>query len=255
MRARTAESCRPPAAPARPGPAAGEGEGRADERGWAAERHDPEPGRARDALALSPYRAYLFTFRSDSSIVGDGAYVDDFNLLCRGSSYPTRSRTTPRRRRRLHGDRRHLDGGAARGRRGGARARGRPGRTAVAGRRGADGTARSPSPAWPVRPSRAGSPTPWARWMPRSRLPNTAPPPPPPPPGPTPPNRPRFGKVSVNQQGRRDRCRARRRRDHRRPDAHGEHHAVAGPTAARVRQVGRKRFRIGAPQGDRQGRS
>ena len=29
-----------------------------------------------------------FTFRSDSSVVGDGAYVDDYNLLCRGSSYP-----------------------------------------------------------------------------------------------------------------------------------------------------------------------
>ncbi len=29
-----------------------------------------------------------FTFRSDSSVVGDGAYIDDFNLLCRGNSYP-----------------------------------------------------------------------------------------------------------------------------------------------------------------------
>jgi subtilisin family serine protease len=29
-----------------------------------------------------------FTFRSDPSVVGDGAYVDDYNLLCRGSSYP-----------------------------------------------------------------------------------------------------------------------------------------------------------------------
>jgi thermitase len=29
-----------------------------------------------------------FTFRSDGSVVGDGAYVDDYNLLCRGSSYP-----------------------------------------------------------------------------------------------------------------------------------------------------------------------
>ena len=29
-----------------------------------------------------------FTFRSDSSITGDGAYVDNYNLLCRGSSYP-----------------------------------------------------------------------------------------------------------------------------------------------------------------------
>jgi thermitase len=30
----------------------------------------------------------IFTFRSDSSVNGDGAYVDDYNLLCRGSSYP-----------------------------------------------------------------------------------------------------------------------------------------------------------------------
>ena len=30
----------------------------------------------------------IFTFRSDTSVVGDGAYVDDYNLLCRGSSYP-----------------------------------------------------------------------------------------------------------------------------------------------------------------------
>ena len=29
-----------------------------------------------------------FTFDSDGSIQGDGAYVDDFNLLCRGNAYP-----------------------------------------------------------------------------------------------------------------------------------------------------------------------
>ncbi len=29
-----------------------------------------------------------FTFRSDDTVVGDGAYIDNFNLLCRGSSYP-----------------------------------------------------------------------------------------------------------------------------------------------------------------------
>ena len=30
----------------------------------------------------------IFTFRSDFSVNGDGAYVDDYNLMCRGSSYP-----------------------------------------------------------------------------------------------------------------------------------------------------------------------
>lgn len=29
-----------------------------------------------------------FTFRSDDAVVGDGAYIDNFNLVCRGSSYP-----------------------------------------------------------------------------------------------------------------------------------------------------------------------
>ena len=29
-----------------------------------------------------------FKFRSDSSVIGDGAYVDNYNLICRGSAYP-----------------------------------------------------------------------------------------------------------------------------------------------------------------------
>jgi subtilisin family serine protease len=71
--------------------------------------------------------------------------------------------------------------------------------------------------------------------------PNTPPPPPPPPtPTPTPPNRPGFGKVSINRRGvvsvvvRGDSGNT------------GVLTLTANITAARVRNVGRKAFRIGS---------
>ena len=66
------------------------------------------------------------------------------------------------------------------------------------------------------------------------------PPPPPPPPAATPPNRPRFGKARVNRRGvvsvvvRSD------------PATTGVLTLFANIKAARVRNVGRKRFRVGA---------
>ena len=72
-------------------------------------------------------------------------------------------------------------------------------------------------------------------------IPNTQPPPPPPPPpAATPPSRPRFGKARVNRRGvvsvvvRSD------------PATTGVLTLSANITAARVRRVGRKAFRVGA---------
>ena len=70
-------------------------------------------------------------------------------------------------------------------------------------------------------------------------IPNGPPPPPPPPPAATPPNRPRFGKARVNRRGvlsvllRSD------------PATTGVLTLSANITAARVRRVGRKAFRVG----------
>ena len=70
-------------------------------------------------------------------------------------------------------------------------------------------------------------------------IPNTPPPPPPPPPAATPPNQPRFGRATVNRRGvvsivvRSD------------PATTGVLTLSANITAARVRRVGRRAFRLG----------
>jgi len=182
-----------------------------------------------------------FLFDSDGDLnVGDGAYIDDFNLLCRGSgpydnqigadnalaghSY-TPIAGTSMASPHVAGVAalvRAVDPGAS------------PAQVADALRAGAKpvsslaGITVTGGVADAVRSMDAAL-----------AIPN-APPPPPPPPTATPPNRPRFGKARVNRRGvlsvvvRGD------------PATTGVLTVAANITAARVRNVGRKRFRIGA---------
>ena len=183
-----------------------------------------------------------FLFRSNGSVQGDGAYVDNFSLLCRGDG--------------PYGDDIQADDAASRG-----------ADTAIAGTSmaaphaaGAAALVRAVDPGAPatqvVEALRQGARPDFgmagvtvtggvvdasgamdaALAMPN----DVPPPPPPPPPAATPPNRPRFGKARVSRRGvvsivvRSDAATT------------GVLTLFANITAARVRRVGRKAFRVGA---------
>jgi thermitase len=183
-----------------------------------------------------------FLFDSDADLnVGDGAYVDNFNLLCRGSgpyddmigsdtalaghSYTAIAGTSMAAP--------HVAGAAALVRAVDPGAP--PSQVVEALRRGA-------RPAFGMAGvTVTGGVVDAVGAMDAAlAIPNEPPPPPPPPGGSAPPNRPRFGKARVNRRGvvsivvRGD------------PANTGTLTLAANITAARVRTVGRKRFRIGA---------
>jgi subtilisin family serine protease len=182
-----------------------------------------------------------FRFGSDASGTGDGGYVENFNVLCRGHSYTNLIRGEGA-----------ADGGSY---------------TAIAGTSmaaphaaGAAALVRAVDPGAPpeqvVEALRQGARPDFGMqgvtvtggvvdasgaMDAALAIPNTQPPPPPPPPpAATPPSRPRFGKARVNRRGvvsvvvRSD------------PATTGVLTLSANITAARVRRVGRKAFRVGA---------
>ena len=181
-----------------------------------------------------------FTFRSDEFVVGDGAYIDNYNLICRGSNYPNT----------IGGDA-AADGGDY---------------TAIAGTSMAAphaagvaalvrATDPGATPAQIVQALKNGA-RPVAGMAGVTvtggvvdvvgaidaslAIPNPGPTTPPPTPTPTRPGRPSFGKLSVSNRGvvtmvvRGD------------AGTTGVLTLTANITAARVRLVGRKTFRIGS---------
>jgi len=189
-----------------------------------------------DGEAVKP----TFFFESSPTIQGDGAYVDDFSLLCRGEG--------------PYDDDLEADDAASRG-----------SYTAIAGTSmaaphvaGVAALVKAVDPGAPpsqvVEALRRGAKPAFGMagitvtggvvdavgaMDAALAIPN-APPPPPPPPAATPPNRPRFGKARVNRRGvvsvvvRSD------------AGTTGVLTLFANITAARVRRVGRKAFRVGA---------
>jgi thermitase len=183
----------------------------------------------------------IFAFMSDEINFGDGAYIDDFNVVCRGNSYPNAiaddafpaggdytaiagtSMATPH----VAGVAalvRAIDPGAS------------PSQIVQALKNGAKPTAGMAGV------TVTGGVVDAVAAMDASlAIGNPQPPPPPPPPPPTPPNRPSFGKLGVNNNKgvitlvvKGD------------PSTTGVLTLTANITAARVRVVAKKSFRIGS---------
>ena len=181
----------------------------------------------------------IFAFLSDTSIVGDGAYVDEFNLLCRGNSYPnaiaddsfvaggdyTAIAGTSMASPHVAGVAalvRAIDPGAS------------PSQIVQALKNGA-----KPAAGMAGVTVTGGVVDAVAAMDASLAITNPQPPPPPPPPPPTPPNRPSFGKLTVNNKGV---IRMVVKGD---AGTTGVLTLKAKITAARVRVVAKKSFRIG----------